>query len=111
MKPPSRRTDDLELLRALLAVGIADDREHGLTEDEHASFSSMLSSLKSPRPGHTRGFAQLTDKQREWAEGRAVQLAVSWARDNRHVPRGAEVETPEVLRVLPKAPPGRRRSA
>lgn len=108
MNRPSR-TDDLALLRALVAAPLDETREHGLTEDERKSFREMVSRLEAPKSAFTPGTGRvLTPKQRQWAEDVATRRGISWERDNADVPVGAPVPTPEVLRNLPKAPPGRR---
>lgn len=104
-----QRAEDLDLLRALGSVvdggqGEGPD-DGGLTAEEVVAFEDMRQFL-GRRPEAT-----LSKAQREWAERRAGDLGLSWgdpARRNANVPRGREVETPAVLRDLPKRPPGRR---
>ena len=89
--------EDAEILSE--AIIAADERE-----DEAAdAFRAMLE----------RG-AALTPKQRAWAVGVATGKFVDAEPEYENlvssgrVPRGREVETPAVLRVLPLRPPGRR---
>lgn len=86
--------DDLALLDALT-------ESHELTVDEFVAFTNMKRQISS---GGERTQRHLTTKQRSWAEEVARRVTPILASD---APRGREVETPAVLRNLPKAPPGR----
>jgi hypothetical protein len=79
--------------KALLFVVLA----HGdaLTDAQRVAFIEM----------RARGF-ELSTSQRSWVEGIARQVIPFDEADG--VPKGKPVETPAVLRNLPKAPPGRR---
>lgn len=91
---------DRDLLRALL------DEEERLTEAESKAFEGMANYL-ADRP-HCAG---LTPKQRAWADAVAKRLEIDVLPELKGlVPTGRSVETPEVLRNLPKRPPGRRAS-
>lgn len=93
------RETDLRALRGLLA-------SESLTGKERAAFESMELDIT----GLTR-FRQLTKNQREWVLARCDELAIvviDPAVRNKDVPRGREVETPAILRNLPKAPPRRK---
>jgi hypothetical protein len=56
-------------------------------------------------------FQMLTTKQREWVTTVHERIVPAYANlvSRGLVPRGREVETPAVLRNLPKRPPQRRR--
>ena len=97
------RAEDLELLRALCRYGdeVGVDGDSALSDDEHDAFGDMLVRLED-------GQRELTPKQRDWAEKAAERLGLSVPRDNSRVPVGRPVETPAVLRNLPKRPPTRR---
>lgn len=90
---------DRQLLQALLA------EEERLTEAESKAFESMLNYLRDP-------FTTLTPRQRQWADAVAQRLEIDTLPENLHssgkVAIGKPVETPEVLRNLPKHPPRRR---
>jgi hypothetical protein len=90
---------DADLLREILAWSEVHD-------PEGARFS--------PRPFQdmlTKG-RPLTPKQKLWAKRIIATLTDTPQYENAwssgSVPRGREVETPEVLQHLPKSPPGRR---
>jgi hypothetical protein len=78
----------------LLNLVCASDFREDVTSGEYAAFANMRANQET-----------LTLKQRAWAEEVARRVVPFDARD---VPRGREVETPAVLRNLPKSPPGRR---
>lgn len=82
--------NDTEILDLLCAC----DSDADVTVDEFVAFSSMRNA--------GRGHIFLTKRQRAWAEAVAKRIVPF---DSRDVPRGREVPTPEVLRVLPKRPP------
>ena len=82
---------DLELLDLLLGDGEVE-------EDEKIVASDMRAPLLS---GERR---RLSLKQRAWAEDIARRVTPISAKD---APEGRPVETPEVLRNLPKKPPRR----
>lgn len=89
---------DRELLQALIAE---DER---LTEAESKAFEGMTNYL-SEHP-HCAG---LTQKQRLWADAVAKRLEIDVLPSlAKALPVGRPIETPEVLRNLPKRPPGRR---
>jgi hypothetical protein len=85
---------DIELLSALL-----EDEE--LVEGERVAFDNMRESLTGP-PWRNK----LTAAQRTWAEKVMRRIMPL---DARLVPRGKEVLVPDVLRHLPKDPPGRKK--
>lgn len=82
---------DLDLLDEIL-------NSTDLDIKEHIAFTNMRSQLRTQR------HAQLSRKQREWAEEAARRCVPIDAKD---VPRGRTVVTPVVLQNLPKRPPGR----
>ena len=82
---------DLELLDMLCG-----DPE--LEVSEWRAFRNMRAEIR------TGSYKRLSLKQRAWAEDVARRITPIKASD---VPKGAEVETPEVLRNLPKEPPRR----
>lgn len=90
---------DRQLLQALVA------EEERLTEVESKAFESMLNYLRDP-------FTALTPRQRQWADAVASRIEIDMPPENLHssgkVAIGKPVETPEILRNLPKRPPGRR---
>ena len=90
----SRREPDIRMLNELL-------ENSELREEEREAFLSMKEALDR--------YHQLTDKQRAWAKLRHEALHPQYENlvSRGMVPRGREVETPSVLRNLPKRPPGR----
>lgn len=90
---------DLEYLRRLLA----DER---LSDDEREAFESMYERASLGRV--------LSPKQVSWIRGVAARLELDAdemtgpAFASGAIPVGRPVETPAVLRHLPKTPPGRR---
>lgn len=91
------RENDLRALSSLL------DLEE-LSEYERDAFDDMLAPLMAGR------YRQLTERQREWVMGRCDVLGIvigDPAERNKNVPRGREVEAPDILKRLPKAPPRR----
>lgn len=78
--------------------------EHAITERQRDAFESMLTALDADRD------AVLSDVQRGWV--RSVRRTHEPTYENLvsagRVPRGAEVDTPEALKNLPKRPPHRR---
>lgn len=84
------RASDLTLLREL--VDVVD-----LSDEESEAFADMLARMERQRAR----LVKLSDKQRAFAESVARRNNVSFT--NRHpiraedVPRGREVETPEIL--------------
>ena len=85
---------DIELLTLLIA-------DTDLPEYERSAFADMRVQI-TDTVGEPD--ARLSKKQRAWAEEAARRVVPLRAED---VPRGKEVETPEVLRNLPTKPPGR----
>jgi hypothetical protein len=92
--------------RALLQAAIDETPERSIEQSE--AFGDMLEQIGDR--------ATLSDRQRCWAERVSGVVAVRYGEWNttqvmwqaRPIPRGAEVPLPEVLRNLPKKPPGRR---
>ncbi len=93
---------DLQMLKFVSALGSK------LSDNDMASFERMLDGLSSGK------FTQLTERQRGWvedvyrkhegdAEGGSLNLVSRGL-----VTRGEEVPLPDVLKNLPKKPPGRR---
>jgi hypothetical protein len=83
---------DLELLDVVCADFQSEDPD-----------SAALAAFVDMRKGVSDG-NRLTRRQREWAESLARQVVpLDW----RDAPRGHEVETPDVLKTLPKKPPRR----
>lgn len=92
-----RRNRQIAVLPDLVLLNrVLDDDE--TTPDERKAFDEMRANLLS---GERR---RLSQRQRSWVEEVARRLTPISAAD---VPRGNPVETPEVLRHLPKKPPGR----
>ncbi len=91
----SRRELDTQQLDELLNMS-------ELTETQREAFVDMK--------GWLTDHHQLTDKQRSWVKSLHEKLVPQYQNlvSNGLVPRGREVETPEVLRHLPKRPPQRR---
>jgi hypothetical protein len=89
----SHRETDLRMLRELL--------ETKLTDYEREAFSDMLEGLEQ--------YHQLSEKQRVWVAQAYEKIHPQYENlvSSGKVPRGREVETPAVLRTLPKRPPGR----
>lgn len=87
---------------ALLTDLLHDER---LTDTERDAFEGMQVWLVGDEN------RTLSTKQRNWVKDVAARLDVSETSlnlvSNGLVPRGNEVPTPEVLRYLPKRPPGR----
>lgn len=98
---PGQRELDLALLHEVL------HREE-LPDHEREPFENMRDALEAQPYRMTGAPRALSPKQRLWVEAAAERLGISVARNNEDVPVGAPVETPEVLRHLPKRPPGRR---
>ena len=109
MNSDHTHASDLMLLKSLLALPVDDEHDFpekgSLSDSEHRAFEDMQRRLGI-------GGFKLTEKQRTWAKGvleRAtdepeyLNLASSGK-----LCREREVETPAVLRNLPKAPPGRK---
>lgn len=94
--------------RAMLDALLGSDR---LTAYEEEAFSDIRGQIE-------RTMRPVTKAQRMWIENRYKALELDAAEPAKNlvssgqVPRGREVETPELLRYenLPKAPPGRRPS-
>jgi hypothetical protein len=105
----SQREDDLNTLSELL-----DQHADELSEKELEAFADMRFNLgvyggmTIPSKGK---FQMLTTKQREWVTIVHERIVPAYANlvSRGLVPRGREVETPEVLQNLPKRPPSRRR--
>jgi hypothetical protein len=81
---------DLTLLRLLTT-------DPGVADFEASAFNDMIRYVERVN--------SLSARQRAWAEEVARRVVPL---DSREVPRGKEVETPAVLKHLPKTPPGRR---
>ncbi len=93
--------EDARILREVLtAFEVLDEDDRHYDIRARVAFDFMLS----------RG-RELSEKQRAWVLGVHERLCGtphyenSWSAGQ--VPRGREVETPSVLRQLPKRPPGR----
>lgn len=84
------RMSDRDLLTAIL--------KEDLSPGTRKAFSEMLAWIDQ---GEGRG---LSKRQREWVEDALREETPIEAVD---VPRGREVETPDVLKNLPKKPPHR----
>lgn len=98
----SEHEDHLDLLRELLAAPDSEVRTEGLDETERAKFADMFAKLEE-------GQRELTPKQLHWVQGRHDELELGDpAKRNARVPRGREVAPADVLKTLPKRPPGRR---
>lgn len=96
---PSRDEDD--------GMGIGDFDREGITNHERDAFEDILARITDRR-------SVLTQKQRAWVRGVLARNDVVDESDinlvsRGLVPRGPEVETPAVLRNLPKEPPGGKR--
>ena len=96
---PSRDEDD--------GMGIGDFDREGITNHERDAFEDILAIITERR-------SVLTQKQRAWVRGVLARNDVVDESDinlvsRGLVPRGPEVETPAVLRNLPKEPPGGKR--
>jgi len=93
---------DVDLLRTILH-----DTTEAVSKGEHDAFQDMLNGLCALQ-GHEHlsegARVYLSKKQRTWAEEVARRVVPVRAAD---VPQGEPVITPDVLRRLPKAPPGR----
>lgn len=85
------KLDDWTLLRR-----IVEPRDEDVSDGEFNAFVDMLEAI---------GERRLSARQRAWAEEVARRITPIRAAD---VPRGQKVETPAVLRDLPKLPPGRK---
>jgi hypothetical protein len=96
----TQRDDDLQLLNELL-------KEHPdeLSNVETEAFAGMRFDLTAGFQGSK--YQELTEKQRSWAIGVRERIVPQYANlfSRGLVPRGREVPTPPVLRVLPKKPP------
>lgn len=101
-------TERQRLRRILDAYMRAEDCDPSLTELEVEAFADMAYQLDVGRA------AKLSEKQERWlssAEGRmGVDIGdvpkVLW--ESGLIPEGRPVETPQVLKTLPKKPPSRR---
>lgn len=91
----SRAEEDLALLDKIL--------EFALPEDQREAFTEMRREVKAGRR------ERLSGKQRQWARDVLDEHIPQYENlvSTGKVPRGREVETPEVLRNLPKRPPPR----
>lgn len=97
------REQDIRALKELL-----EDPERLTRKGEYDAFASMLDSLTG-----NGAFPDLTPTQRAWVLSRCDDLgivAIDPSSRNRDVPRGREVETPELLRRenLPMRPPAKK---
>jgi len=105
----SQREGDLSMLSELL-----DHHSDELSETEVEAFADMRFSLQAyggmEIPSKPK-YQQLTDKQRTWVMSAHERIVPQYENlvSRGLVPRGREVETPAVLRNLPKRPPTRRR--
>lgn len=91
----THRADDLEALETILRSGACD-------EWETKKFADMHNALTE------RGQVQLSERQRDWVRPRLEALGGIYgdpAKRNANVAPGKPVETPEVLKHLPKKPP------
>ncbi len=94
---------DVEKLRQVIASEAFDTLDAKTRE----AFPRMLEDIESGR------FRTLTERQRDWVDGVRARLELD-AGDAENlfssglVPIGAPVETPAVLRNLPKKPPVRK---
>jgi hypothetical protein len=88
--------DDLEILELLL-----DDATGEVTDYDRGAFVGMRARVINHLGVETR---RLSRKERKWAEDAARRIVPLNVKE---VPRGRPVETPAVLRHLPKKPPGR----
>lgn len=103
-------TSDLALLTSLLTLPVDDDHDFPsdgtISDSEEKAFSSMKAGLESGK------WSRLTEKQRAWAKGVLERASgepeyLNLASSGK-LCRGREVETPEVLKNLPKSPPRKR---
>jgi len=83
---------------ALLDLLTKEPRDEAISQVEVEAFQDMKQEMLAGRS------AFLSKRQRAWVEEAAKRVVPIPASD---VPRGKEVETPEVLKNLPKAPPKR----
>lgn len=101
LKKDTRERDDIARIDALALLSelIASTELH---DDERHAFESMVGQL---RPPNTR----LSVKQLEWVKARHNELFIKYENlvSSGRAPRGKEVDTPLVLRTLPKSPPRR----
>ena len=95
-----QRDADLELLNELLK-----DHFDELSDVETEAFAGMRFNLTAGFRGEQ--FQELTERQRAWATDVRERIVPQYANlvSRGLVPRGREVPTPPVLRVLPKKPP------
>lgn len=91
----TRRNLRIGAMTDLQLLGLILSDVHDLTPGEYVAFVNMRN--------HLREF--LSKKEREWAEEVARRVMPY---DSKDAPRGREVPLPDVLRNLPKSPPGRR---
>jgi len=91
------READLEKLNELVSW------ENKLLESEYDAFYGMLDTLNKNKN------AALSDKQRAWVDKAYERFNPKYENlmSAGKAPRGREVETPAVLKNLPKRPPGR----
>ena len=105
----SQREADISMLSELL-----DRHAEELSETEVEAFADMRFDLQAyggmEIPSKPK-YQQLTDKQRTWVTSVHERIVPQYENlvSRGLVPRGREVETPAVLRNLPKRPPTRRR--
>jgi hypothetical protein len=92
------RLTDIDLARWILH-----DTTGDVTGGEFEAFQGMLNALCAAR-GSAEFRSCLTKKQRAWGEEIAKRITPLRAED---APKGDPVVTPDVLRNLPKFPPGR----
>jgi hypothetical protein len=99
------RDEDLRQLTELL-----EEHASELSEGELEAFTNMRAVLLAWPDAD--GHRQLSGKQREWLRGVYDRFVPQYENlvSSGKVPRGREVETPAVLKVLPKKPPVQRRS-
>jgi len=90
---------DLDLLNLLIA-----DATDGVRPEDRAAFADMRGAVADVFGESITG-RRLSKKQRAWAEEAARRVVPVRAED---APRGREVLSPDVLKNLPKAPPGRK---
>lgn len=96
----SKRAEDLRMLQELL------EDETELSENELEAFKDMLEKLEEVEA------RCLSDKQRVWVEKAHDRISPSCLNlySSGKVKKGADVPLPEVLKNLPKTPPGRKPS-
>lgn len=75
-----------------------------ITDAERTAFTDMMATLESGK------YNSLSTKQADWVRSVHTRLNLDEPEklvSRGEIPRGKEVPTPEVLKNLPKRPPGR----